>query len=322
MSATLTDVQVRKAKPALKPVRLFDGGGLYVEISPAGGKLWRYKYRFAKKEKLLSLGTYPDVGLAEARRKHQDARKLLAAGVDPGEARKAQKSASVVAASNSFEVLTREWHATVHVLEVSSGHAARTLTRFEQDIFPWMGGDPIDQLLAPKLLQVLRRIEARGAVETAHRAKQSCGQVFRYAIATGRAQRDPTPDLREALRPVVVEHMPAITDPVRVGELLRSIDDYRGQPVTRAALQLAPLVFVRPGELRKAEWSEVDLEQAEWRIPSLRMKRSKQDKLSGPPHVVPLSQQALAILKDLQPLTQLSRFVFPSLAHTRATNER
>ena len=258
------------------------------------------------------MGTYPDTNLKVAREKRDQARALLAAGVDPSEARRSEKAAKSQVATNSFEAVAREWHATIHVPQVSTGHAARTLIRLEQDVFPRLGRVPIGEIKAPQLLEAMRRIEARGAIETAHRALQACGQVFRYAIATGRAERDPTPDLRGALKPVLVRHMPAITDPQRVGELLRAIESYKGMPITRAALQLAPLVFVRPGELRKAEWGEFDLERAQWRIPAARMKRIKQEKLSGAPHVVPLSRQALAIMRDLHPLTGHGRYVFPS----------
>jgi integrase len=309
----LTDAELRKAKPGEKAMRLFDGGGLYVEISPKGGKWWRLKYRFGGKEKLLSLGTYPTTGLKAARDKRDKARALMADGVDPSEVRKAEKTTRAVAAENSFEAVAREWHATVHKLKVSDGHATRTLIRFEQDVFPWVGATLISEVKPQLLLQTLRRIEARGAVETAHRARQACSQVFRYAIASGRADSDPAAALVDALKPVLVTHMPAITDPKRVGELLRAIEAYEGMPVTRAALQLAPLVFVRPGELRKAEWAEFDLDAAEWRIGSNRMKRSKQEKASGMDHLVPLSLQALAVLRDLHPLTGHGRYVFPSL---------
>lgn len=196
---------------------------------------------------------------------------------------------------------------------MSDGHAARTLLRLEQDVFPWLGSLRIGDVKAPLVLQTLRRIESRGAVETAHRTKQVCSQVFRYAIATGRAESDPAAALSEALKPVLVQHMPAITEPRRVGQLLRAIHAYEGLPVTRAALQLAPLVFVRPGELRKAEWPGFDLDAAEWRIDSMRMKRTKQDKLTGAAHLVPLSTQAVEVLRDLQPLTGHGRYVFPSL---------
>jgi integrase len=312
MTITLSEAQVRNAKPSDKPVRLYDDRGLYLEVSPRGGKWWRLKYSFAGKPRLLSLGTYPDIGLKAVRQRRDEARRLIAQGVDPSAARRAEKVTRSQAATNSFEAVAREWHATVHVEKVSAGHAARTLIRLEQDVFPWLGGLPIIDVKPPHLLQTMRRIEARGAIETAHRALQACGQVFRYAIATGRAERDPTPDLRGALRPVLVEHMAAITDPRRVGELLRSIGAYKGMPIMRAALQLAPLVFVRPGELRKAEWVEVDIDAAEWRIPAERMKRTRQQKLSGAAHIVPLSRQAVAVLRDLHPLTGHGRYLFPS----------
>jgi integrase len=310
--ATLSDTQIRNAKPGEKPLRLYDDRGLYLEVSPRGGKWWRLKYSFDGKARLLSLGTYPDTGLRAVREKRDQARRLLAQGVDPSAARKAEKASRIEVVVNSFEAVAREWHATIHLAQVSAGHAARTLIRLEQDVFPWLGGVAVGEIKAPQLLQAMRRIEARGAIETAHRALQACGQVFRYAIATGRAERDPTPDLRGALKPVLVQHMAAITDPKRVGDLLRAIESYKGMPITRAALQLAPLVFVRPGELRKAEWVEFDLDADEWRIPAARMKRTKQEKLSGTAHVVPLSRQAVAILRDLHPLTGHGRYVFPS----------
>lgn len=308
----LSDTQIRVTKPGEKPVRLYDERGLYLEITTNGGRWWRFKYRFAGKEKLLSMGTYPDTPLKAARDRRDRARALLEEGVDPSEARRAEKASRSEVVVNGFEAVAREWHATIHLGQVSAGHAARTLIRLEQDVFPWLGGLPVGEIKAPQLLQAVRRIEARGAIETAHRALQACGQVFRYAIATGRAERDPTPDLRGALKPVLVQHMAAITDPKRAGDLLRAIDSYKGMPITRAALQLAPLVFVRPGELRKAEWVEFDLDAAQWRIPAVRMKRTKQEKLSGTAHVVPLSRQALAILRELHPLTGHGRYLFPS----------
>jgi len=308
----LSDTQIRATRAGEKPVRLYDERGLYLEVTTTGGRWWRFKYRFEGKEKLLSMGTYPDTPLKAARDKRDRARALLEEGVDPSEARRAEKASRSEVVVNGFEAVAREWHATIHLGQVSAGHAARTLIRLEQDVFPWLGGLPVGEIKAPQLLQTIRRIEARGAIETAHRALQACGQVFRYAIATGRAERDPTPDLRGALKPVLVQHMAAITDPKRVGELLRAIEGYKGMPITRAALQLAPLVFVRPGELRKAEWTEFDLDAAEWRIPASRMKRTKQEKLSGTAHVVPLSRQALSILRELEPLTGHGRYLFPS----------
>ena len=263
----LTEIKIRNIKPGEKSVRLSDERGLYLEVTPNGGRWWRLRYRFGGKEKLISLGIYPDTGLKAARERRDaqslpapresdntampsattQARKLLETGVDPSEARRAEKASNSQVATNSFEAVAREWHATIHVAQVSSGHAARTLIRLEQDVFPWLGRLPIGEIKAPQLLQATRRVEARGAIETAHRVLQACGQVFRYAIATGRAERDPTPDLRGALKPVLVQYMAAITDPQRVGELLRAIEGYKGMPITRAALQLAPLVFVRPG---------------------------------------------------------------------------
>ncbi|NBD19525.1 integrase arm-type DNA-binding domain-containing protein [Aquabacterium fontiphilum] len=308
----LTDVLIKTAKPGPKPVRLFDGGGLYLEVAPSGGKWWRLKYRHDGKEKRLSLGTYPDTSLKDARERRDLARRDLAAGIDPGAKRKAEKATRTALAANTFEAVAREWHQAVHCAAVTDGHAARTLLRLEQDAFPWIGATPIAEVTAPKLLEALRKVEARGAIETAHRVRQACGQVFRYGIATGRCERDPAADLRDALQPVIVKHHAAITDPRKVGELLRAFDDYQGLPTTRAALKLAPLVFLRPGELRQAEWAEFDLDAAVWTVPAARMKRTKQQKASGAPHLVPLSRQAVAVLRELEPLTGRGRYVFPS----------
>ena len=297
----LTDTAIRNAKPADKATRLFDGGGLYLEVSPAGGKWWRFKYRFAGKEKRLSLGVYPETGLKQARARRDQSRKLLGDGIDPGENRKAMKSARVERSANSFEIVAREWYAK-HSANWAENHGTRILRRFEHNIFPWIGGRPIAEVTAPELLGVVRRIESRGALETAHRALANCGQVFRYAIATGRAERDIAADLRGALPPVKGEHLAAITEPRRAAELLRAIDDYQGTVTVRCALRLAPLVFVRPGELRKAEWADIDLEAGEWRYTVTKTKT---------PHIVPLSTQAVAILRELHPLTGGGRFVFP-----------
>jgi integrase len=298
----LTDVSIRKAKAGEKSIRLFDERGLYLEISPSGGKWWRLKYRFEGKEKRLSLGVYPDVGLKEARERRDAARKLVADGVDPSENRKAQKAAKENREENSFEVVTREWFAKYSSTWVDY-HGDRILKRFERDIFPWIGARPVSEITAPELLAVIRRIESRGAVETSHRALSNCGQVFRYAIATGRAERDPSGDLKGAIPPAKGGHMAATTDPKRVAEILRAMESYEGTLIVKCALRLAPLVFVRPGELRKAEWSHVDLDAAEWRY--LVTKTQTQ-------HIVPLCTQALAILKELQPLTGKGRYVFPS----------
>ena len=297
----LTDATVRNAKPSQKSVRLFDERGLYLEISPAGGKWWRLKFRFSGKEKRLSLGTYPTVSLKDARDRRDSARKLLADGVDPSENRKAQKSSRADRGANTFEVVAREWFAKYSGNWVAR-HSDRVIRLFERDIFPWIGGRPIAAITAPELLTVVRRIEGRGALETAHRALGNCGQVFRYGVATGRAERDLSGDLRGALPPVKGEHFAATTEPKRVAEILRAMDGYHGSFPVRCALRLAPLVFVRPGELRKAEWADFDLEGAEWRYTVTK---------TNTPHVVPLSLQAVEILRDLYPLTGRSRFLFP-----------
>jgi len=299
----LTDLQVSKAKPGVKQFTMFDGGGLFLLITPSGGKLWRFKYRFAGKEKLLSLGAYPEVSLSDARKRREEARKLLANDVDPSEIRKAKKAAIDAETENSFEVVAREWHSKFSSTW-STSHAETTLRRLQADVFPVLGEKPINEIKAPELLAMLRRIESRGALETAHRIRTVCGQLFRYAVATGRAERDPVADLKGALPPYKKSHLAAITDPKEVAPLLRAIDEYKGSFVVKCALQLASLVFVRPGELRQAEWAEIDLEAAEWNIPAERMKMKVA-------HLVPLSQQAVAILKELEPLTGRSRYVFP-----------
>ncbi len=298
----LTDVAIRKAKAGEKPIKLSDERGLYLELSPSGGKWWRLKYRFESKEKRLSLGVYPDVGLKEARERRDAARKLLADGVDPSENRKAQKAAKADCAANSFEVITREWFAKYSSTWVDY-HGDRILKRFERDIFPWIGDRPITEITGRELLVVIRRIEGRGAVETAHRALSNCGQVFRYAVATGRAKRDPSGDLKGAIPPAQGGHMAATTEPQRLAEILRAMDGYEGTLIVKCALLLAPLVFVRPGELRKAEWADFDLEAAEWRYLVTKTKTQ---------HIVPLCSQSLEILRELQPLTGKGRYVFPS----------
>ncbi|MCA8255152.1 integrase arm-type DNA-binding domain-containing protein [Burkholderia sp. AU31624] len=308
----LTDTAIKNAKPADKPIRLFDGGGLYLEIAPGGGKWWRLKYRFGGKEKRISLGVYPDVPLKEARERRDKARALLDGGADPGEAKKAEKRAARLSTENSFEAVAREWHAK-YAPSWSASHGARLLRRLEVDAFPWIGGKAIAELAPPDVLDVLRRVEKRGALETAHRAHANIGQVCRYAVATGRAARDVTADLRGALPPVQQEHMAAITDPKQVAELLRAIDGYQGTLPVSCALRLAPLLFQRPGELRAAEWAEFDLDAGTWEIPSDRMKRTKQGKAAGGAHIVPLPGQAVAILRELQPLTGNGRLLFPSV---------
>jgi integrase len=297
----LTDTQVRNAKPADKPVRMFDGGGLYLEVSPSGGKLWRLKYRFMGKEKRLALGTYPEVTLADARDRRSEARKLLASEIDPGEHRKATRSAKAERAASSFEAVAREWFAK-HSPNWAKSHADKIIKRLENDIFPWLGAKPIADINAPDVLSVLRRIEGRGALDTAHRAQQNCSQVFRYAVATGRAMRDPCADLRGALPPAKHENFPAITEPSMVAELLRAIDGFRGTFIVQCALRLSPLFFVRPGELRTAVWKDFDFDKAEWRYFVTKTKTE---------HLVPLSTQALELLRELHALTGHNKHVFP-----------
>ncbi|MCG9098583.1 tyrosine-type recombinase/integrase [Laribacter hongkongensis] len=300
----LTDAACRNAKPGAdgSQAKYSDDKGLYLLVKPVG-KYWRLDYRFGGKRKTLALGVYPAVSLKDARERRDEARKLLEGGADPGEARKAQKAAGSLNAANSFEVIAREWH-TKFLPTWTVGHADKIMRRFERDVFPWLGSRPVAEIDAPALLAVLRRIESRGAIETAHRAMQSAGQVFRYAIATGRAQRNPAADLVGALAPAIKQSFPTITDPIRIAELLRAIDGYQGTLPTLCALRLAPLVFVRPGELRKAEWSEIDLDGSTWIIPAERMKMREK-------HVVPLSEQAVSILRKLHPLTGGGPYVFP-----------
>lgn len=298
---SLTDVKARTAKAKAKPYKISDERGLYLYIAPGGGKLWRLDYAFDGKRKTLAMGPYPEITLSDARERREEARKLLANGVDPGTVKKAQKAARLERAANSFEVLAREWYEK-QTGTWSDSHGVRILRRFERDVFPLIGGLPVADITAPVLLDAIRKIEARGAIETAHRAMQNCGQVIRYAIATGRADRDPTPDLRGALTPVQSSHFAAVTEPLEAGKLLRLLDTYTGGYAVRAALKVAPLVFVRPGELRNARWSDVDLEAGEWRyiVPKTRT-----------PHIVPLSTQAVAILTELKPHTEHSEYVFP-----------
>lgn len=307
----LTNTAVQNAKPKEKSYRLFDGGGLYLEVMKTGAKYWRMKYRFAGKEKRLAIGVFPQISLKEARVKREAAKKLLIEGIDPSEHKQASKFAGD---QESFGHVAREWHGK-YKSTWTENHGNRILTRLEKDIFPWVGARPIKEISAPELLAVLRRIENRGAVETAHRAMQNCSQVFRYAVATGRAERDPTGDLKGALPPVRKQHLASITDPKRVGELLRAIDTYKGHFATRCAMRLAPLVFVRPTELRHAEWAEIDLDKAEWKIPGEKMKMRQT-------HIVPLSRQAVEILMEIKPLTGNGRYVFPSVrTNTRPMSE-
>lgn len=302
----LTDIALRKAKPAAKPLKLSDGLGMYLLLKPDGSRYWRMDYRFDGKRKTLALGVYPEVSLSNARQRREDARRLLAAGTDPGVARKSAKRAqaeAIRAAEDTFEAIARDWMARQEVAEVTANKTRWILETF---LFPDIGRRPIAEITPRDLLAVLRKIEVTGKLETAKRAKVKAGQVFRYAVLEGKAESDPTASLKGALKPPKEKHHAAITDPLRIGQLLRAIDGYRGQFTTLKALQLAPLVFVRPGELRQAAWSEFDLDGAIWRIPAERMKMKAA-------HLVPLSTQALSVLKELWPLTGNGHYVFPGI---------
>ena len=327
----LTDKTIKAALKAAevagKGRKLSDGAGLVLEARPTGAGWWRLRYWLDGREGMLSLGTYPETGLRDARDKRDAARKLIAAGTNPSAARKADKAErrhkhveqTLAEAGEplpgTVEFVARDWLGTIHESKVSEGHAERTRIRLEQDAFPWLGSRPIWAIEAPELLQCLRRVEARGAIETAHRVKNACGQVFRYGIAIGACQRNPAADLKDALKPVNTKHHAAIVDPKQAGALLRDVLAYEGHPVTRAALQLSALLLLRPGELRQMEWAWVDLDDAMLTVPPEVMKRNKAEKRDGPPHLVPLAPQAAAILRDLHPLTggEGRRFVFPSL---------
>ncbi len=296
----LSDTKIKAIKSTDKPFKLADERGLFLLVQPAGGKLWRLKYRIDGKEKLLSFGTYPDVSLADAREKREQARKLIAAGGDPSELRKANKAGRNDNAANSFEVITRIWLKN-YSANLSTVTSAKNLRLFERDIFPWIGSKPIAELKPKEILDTARRIEARGAVDTAKRAIQLCGQVFQQAVIDEKVMSDPTRDIRRAIKPLKDKHFASLTDPKEVAELLRAIDAFNGTFVVMCAMRLAPLVFVRPGELRLARWRDIDLETGEWRY---LVTKTNTD------HLVPLAKQAVNLLKELQPLTGGGEFVF------------
>lgn len=312
----LTDVTLRSSKPTDKDKRLNDGGGLYLLLKPNGAKWWRFDYSYAGKRKTLSLGTYPDTTLANARKKAGDARNNIANGIDPSDQRKEAKAAQQLENENtkrmeaglpaidSFEEIAREWHSKFKA-KWTPDHASRLLTRLEKDVFPHIGSRPINEIDAPELLRVMQRIEARGVIDTLHRALQNCGQIFRYGVATGRCQRDPSGDLRGALTPVKSKHHASITDPKQIGDLLRAMEDYQGSLVSQCALKFSALTFCRPGEIRHAEWAEIDFETKQWRIPGPKMKMRLQ-------HIVPLAGQTIALLEKLHQLTGDGKYLFPS----------
>jgi integrase len=298
----LTATAVKQAKPKDKPYKLADGGGLYLHVKP-NGKYWRYKYRFANKEKLLALGVYPDTSLADVRKSHQASRKSLANGIDPNAAKQAQKAADQGTSANSFEGIALEW---LQMRGAKSEGGDKRLNRLlQKDLFPYIGKRPISKITSPDLLKALRRIESRGAVNTAHRAKQAAGMVFRYAVATGRAERDPSVDLKDALAQPKRTHFKSLTEPNDVAPLMVAIKNYQGTPTVMAALKLSPLLFCRPGELRHLEWKEVKFKQTRIELPAEKMKMQE-------PHIIPLSTQAMEILEELHLITGRGKYVFPS----------
>jgi integrase len=296
----LTEVHLKSAKPKEKTYRLWDERGLYLEVTPSGSKLWRFKYRFANKEKRLALGKYPEVSLKESRERREAARKLLADNIDPSAHKKETRTQLELQSRNTFEAVAKEWFKQ-QAPNWADSHAQTVITRLEKNVFPWLGKRLIADITAPEVLTILRRIQGRGATETAHRVKGICSQVFRYAIATSRAERDPCGDLRGALATTKPNHLAAVTDPKRLGQILNLIDTYYGGIAVRCALKLVPLVFVRPGELREMKWADVDFKAGEWRY--LVTKTQQQ-------HIVPLSRQAISILEEIRPVTQGSTLVF------------
>lgn len=300
----LTATAVKAAKAKRKQYRLYDERGLYLQVSPSGGKYWRFKYRVDGRERVLALGVFPEIGLADARDRREAARRLVARGIDPGKQRRARREARAKARQDSFEVIGREWAQRQRWTE---RHRDRVLARLKNDIFPQIGSDAITAIDAPQILAALRRVEARGAVDTAHRERGYTSQIFRYAIATGRAVHDPAADLKGALTATKTKHFASITDPRQIGPLLVAIDGYQGTEVVRLALRLMPYVFLRPGNFRSAEWSQIDFRGREWRIPEDRMKRPA-------PHIIPLAPQVVDMLEYLYKLSgHRSEYLFPSL---------
>jgi len=303
----LTDKAIKALKPKQKPYKAADGLGLYLSVQPNGSRLWRFKYRYAGKEKLAALGAYPEIGLADARARRDELRRLHANGVDPVAHNRIAREAKALAAENSLEAVAREWFQKMSPGWVEK-HRIKIIQRLQRDVFPWLGSRPVAELTAPEVLAVLHRIEERGANETARRALGDLSAICRYAVVTDRALSDPCRDLRGALAPKVIRHFAAVTDPKAIPALLRAMDGYQGGLVVRSALRLAPLLFVRPGELRSARWADIDLEAGEWRFTASK---------TGQPHIVPLARQAAAILRELHPLTGHHELVFPGARSPR-----
>jgi integrase len=300
---SLTDISVRNSKPKDKQYKLSDSGGLYLLIKPNGNKYWRLKYRISGKEKLLSIGAYPIITLAEARERTLQAKRLLIDNIDPSQAKKDAKIQQAINSENSFEAVAREWHSN-QKLGWTARHAEYVIRRMEADVFPFIGDRPINKITPPELLAVLRTIEARGAIDIAHRAQQTCGQIFRYAITIGKAERDISADLRGALKTRRKQNY-ARLEINELPEFLQKLEEYEGDLQTKLAMKLLLLTFVRTGELRGAKWSEFDLDKKEWRIPAERMKMRD-------PHIVPLSNQSISILNKLLPLTGHREHLFPN----------
>lgn len=299
----LTAKKVENHKPSTKAKKLFDERGLFLLINPTGSKLWRFKYRFNGKEKLLALGPYPEISLKEARNRREEARRFIANGIDPSAQRKSQKQAIGQSNSNTFETIGREWFIKFSPTW-SQSHLKRVQRQLEKDLFPWIGSLPIEEIDAPTLLDCLRRIEKRGAIVSAHRVRGIAGQIFRYAIATSRATRDPSNDLRGAIPPAQSKNFSAITQPQKVKTLLIAIDSFEGTFTVKCALKFSPLVFARPGEIRKALWDDIDLGNKQWNYLVSKTNTN---------HIVPLCKQALEILSQLHPLTGHSKYIFPSI---------
>lgn len=297
----LTDVAIRRAKPQPKPYKIFDSGGLFVLVTPTGGKLWRYKYRFAGKEKSLSFGRYPEISLAQVKVKHFEARQLLNQGIDPGALKQAAKASRLQSTENSFSAIYHEWQDS-RIGLIQQAQIEKSRSRIEKDVLPWLGNKAVSEITANDVLTVMRRVDGRGARYTAHRVKSEISRVIRYAIATGRAERDPCPDLRGAIPPARETHRAALVTPAELKGLLHAIEAFKGTFVVMCALKLLPLLFCRPGELRKMKWSDVDLDRATWRYT---VSKTNTD------HLVPLSKQAVLILKELSMLTGSREHVFP-----------
>ena len=305
----LTDTKAKNAQPKNRDYKLSDEKGLYLLVKKSGAKYWRVKYRFAGKEKTLALGVYPEVSLKKARLGRDEARLQLVKNIDPTQLKQSTKAQQIEAHTHSFQSVALEWY-TASKSRWAKTTADKQLWMLDKTLFPWLGSLPISQIKPPQILKALRKTESRGAIETAHRAKQVAGQVFRYAVASGIIESDPTRDLKGALAAKKTNHHAALTNPDEVAKLLRSIDSYEGTHIVRTLLALTPLLFQRPGEIRQMEWEEIDFDKKQWEIPAHKMKM-------GEPHIVPLSKQAITLLKEIHPLTSWGKYVFSNERNRR-----